>query len=159
MTLAGILTGVRRVMTKKGSEMAFAALQDSSGKIDLVVFPKVFAACRAELRDDQVAQVSGKVDQRDDRLSILVDSINTGQEETQESTNPIQGREVEIKVPRHTQRKTLQKLSEILRSHVGHDRILLILPNGPEAKVMSLPYGVNFSADLEREINGILNPE
>ncbi len=48
--LAGLLSELKEVITKKGSRMAFAQLEDLKGKIEVVFFPEAFAAGQETLR-------------------------------------------------------------------------------------------------------------
>ncbi|MBI5620046.1 hypothetical protein HY950_03735 [Candidatus Gottesmanbacteria bacterium] len=74
VTVAGIVTNVKKVVTKSGNnEMAFVRLEDTTGSIELVIFPKLFARTADLWMRDLVICVSGKVDQKDDRLILLVD--------------------------------------------------------------------------------------
>jgi len=73
-TVGGIITQVKKILTKaKNNEMAFVKLEDTTGSIELVVFPKIFAQYMKLLMNDGFIYVSGKVDKKDDRCLILVD--------------------------------------------------------------------------------------
>jgi len=73
--LAGMISHVRQLTTKKGDPMAFATLEDLDSKIDLVLFPKTWKRVREEVTVDQVMLVVGKVQIQDDRTSLLVDKV------------------------------------------------------------------------------------
>ena len=55
----GILTSVREVITKKGTRMAFAQLEDLSAAAELIVFPDVFSQVQGILKPDQPVLVGG----------------------------------------------------------------------------------------------------
>lgn len=78
VTVGGIITAIRRVFTKKNNEeMAFVQIESlDKTKIECVVFPKVFGNGNREIwLENTVVILSGKVDNRDDRLSIVVESV------------------------------------------------------------------------------------
>jgi DNA polymerase-3 subunit alpha len=77
VTLAGIVAGLRTLNTKKGQPMAFVTLEDLDGKVDLVLFPKVWAACRESVRANQIIVARGNVQAEGESLSILVNSVQT----------------------------------------------------------------------------------
>ena len=77
VTLAGLVAGVRTLNTKKGQPMAFVTLEDLDGKIDLVFFPKAWAAGRESVQPNQILVVRGKVQAENEAISILVDSVQT----------------------------------------------------------------------------------
>lgn len=77
VTLAGIISTLRHHTTKKGDAMAFATLEDLHGKVDLVFFPRCWKVCREQVRIDQILIVRGKVQAREDNITVLVDSVST----------------------------------------------------------------------------------
>ncbi|MBX3056053.1 MAG: DNA polymerase III subunit alpha [Anaerolineae bacterium] len=78
--LAGMISHLRTLTTKKGEPMAFATLEDLDGKIDLVFFPRTWKECREQVSVDQVLLVLGKVQAKGDELSILVDRVSANAE-------------------------------------------------------------------------------
>lgn len=76
--VGGIVTSVKRITTKAGGqEMAFVKLDDMSGVVEMVVFPKVYARTFEAWHPDSIVWVTGRVDEKDDRLTILVDEAGT----------------------------------------------------------------------------------
>ena len=73
--IAGMISTVRPLTTKKGDPMAFGTLEDLDGKIDLVFFPKTWQMVRENVKVDQVMLVVGKIQARGEDLSILVDNV------------------------------------------------------------------------------------
>src|SRR5437868_2115155 len=62
--VAGLVRDVRRVVTRKGQIMAYATLEDLTGSVDVVVFPRQFEQYRLLFEPDKVVVVQGKVDAR-----------------------------------------------------------------------------------------------
>src|SRR5438874_1238264 len=62
--VAGLVREVRRVVTRKGQIMAYATLEDLTGSVDVVLFPRVFEQTRLLFEPDKVVVVQGKVDAR-----------------------------------------------------------------------------------------------
>lgn len=76
VTVIGMITDIKKIITKAGNhEMAFLKVEDLTGSIEMVVFPKIYAKAVPLLTPDHVIRVSGKVDAKDTRLTILVDDI------------------------------------------------------------------------------------
>ena len=63
--IGGIITDVRTILSKKGDKMAFIKIENKTREVEVIVFPKVFAACGAKLEVDAVIRVQGQVDARD----------------------------------------------------------------------------------------------
>ncbi len=60
--IAGVITELRTITTKKGDDMAFATIEDRTGLIDLTVFPRTWQQCRDLLESQQVLLVEGRND-------------------------------------------------------------------------------------------------
>ena len=71
VALAGMITGLRRLTTKKREQMVAATIEDEHGSVEAIVFPKVYDRTRAVWEEDQLVIVEGKVDSRGDRLQIV----------------------------------------------------------------------------------------
>ncbi|MBV8719982.1 MAG: DNA polymerase III subunit alpha, partial [Chloroflexi bacterium] len=72
--VAGLVTGVRRILTKTKSQMAVVTLEDLHGSIEAVVFPRVYERAGAEVfREDVILVIEGKVDTRSERPQLVVD--------------------------------------------------------------------------------------
>ncbi len=76
VTVAGRLTNIRSIMTKKGNQMGFATLEDIQGLIGLVIFPRTWEQARDILIEDQVVLVRGKADVEGMDAKVLVDEIS-----------------------------------------------------------------------------------
>ena len=73
--IAGNVSRVKHVTTKKNNDpMAFVSLFDETGSIDVVVFPKLFAATKAMWAPNTVVMMKGKIDTKDDRITMVVDN-------------------------------------------------------------------------------------
>jgi DNA polymerase III subunit alpha len=62
--VAGLVREARRVVTRKGQIMAYATLEDLTGTVDIVLFPRIFEQVRLLFEPDKVLVVQGKVDAR-----------------------------------------------------------------------------------------------
>jgi hypothetical protein len=76
VTLGGIIQSSRRVITRAGSTMLVATLEDLQGSAEVVVFPKVFAETATAWADDAVVLVTGRVDRRDDAAQLLCETVH-----------------------------------------------------------------------------------
>ena len=65
MTVGGIISTVRTIVTKSGSKMAFVGIEDKFGEGEIIVFPNLYEKVGARLVQDAVIRVSGKNSARD----------------------------------------------------------------------------------------------
>ena len=65
MTVGGIISTVRTIVTKSGSKMAFVGIEDKFGEGEIIVFPNLYEKVGVKLVQDAVIRVSGKNSARD----------------------------------------------------------------------------------------------
>jgi DNA polymerase-3 subunit alpha len=70
--VAGLLTSIKTLITKAGSPMAYAELEDATSKINVVIFPKVYQEYKFKIKEDQVMIASGKLEYRRGYLQFAV---------------------------------------------------------------------------------------
>ncbi len=75
VTVAGLVTELRIITTKKGDSMAILQIEDMHGVINAVMFPKVWDLQRDIVQDDKVLVVYGKADLRNGEVQIIVDRV------------------------------------------------------------------------------------
>ena len=150
----GVIIRLKEVVTKKtGKPMAFGTLEDLTGKIEFVVFPKVYAQFKPKLQLDQAVLMKAKVDEREGELQLMVDKVILPVE--LESANEVSA-DQEIFIPRKTSPDTLKKLGELLKANPGDTSVMIIIPNGSRPEKMLLPYGVKWNQELEAKVNQLL---
>jgi DNA polymerase-3 subunit alpha len=76
VTLGGIVLSSRRVVTRAGSTMLVATLEDLQGSIEVVVFPRVFEETGPAWADDNVVLVTGRLDRRDESPQLLCEAVH-----------------------------------------------------------------------------------
>ena len=73
--VGGLISNIKPIVTKTGSAMAFAMLQDFTGKIELVIFPDAWEKVKEKMQEDAVAIISGRVDARNGDYKIICNEI------------------------------------------------------------------------------------
>lgn len=77
ISVAGIISAKQLKTTKTNSTMAFITLDDGSGMIECLVFPKILDLCKHLINVDEVVVVSGRISIREDEPpKILCDYIS-----------------------------------------------------------------------------------
>jgi DNA polymerase-3 subunit alpha len=74
--IGGVITQVKKILTRQGnSEMAFIKIEDLTGTIEVIVFPKLYSQTKYIWVKDRVVIVWGKLDFKEDRPTILVEKV------------------------------------------------------------------------------------
>lgn len=77
ITIAGIPEGVKKIRTKKGDTMAIVMIEDPTGKMEVTLFPRLYAEAAPVLEQpDTVLKVEGVVDFRMGQLQMRVDKMS-----------------------------------------------------------------------------------
>ncbi len=150
----GLLSRFKEIMTKKGQKMAFATLEDQSGKAELIIFPRTYQELGFQLEQDQVVLVRGKVQHEEEEFKIIAEKIIIPKDEEVEFVKDQDFQE--IFVPRKTTPETLKKLGALLKANLGSDKIVIVIPNDTKAERIVLPYKVNYDEALIKKIEEIL---
>jgi DNA polymerase-3 subunit alpha len=76
VTLGGLIARKRRITTKSGQPMAFLTVEDLTGQVEVVVFPRAYARAAEQLEADAVVVlVTGKLELKDEAPKILADEV------------------------------------------------------------------------------------
>jgi DNA polymerase III subunit alpha len=67
--IAGLVTSVRRTLTKAQSQMLIATVEDTTGAIETVVFPKQYADLQSRFVEDGIVVITGRLRLRERRGS------------------------------------------------------------------------------------------
>lgn len=70
--IMGIITDVKKKITKSDTTMAFVDVEDTSGSIEIIVFPKVLTENAMMLETGKVLVFYGRLDVRDEEPSKLI---------------------------------------------------------------------------------------
>ena len=101
VSMGGILTEVKGKATKKGAYMGFITLEDLTGSIEGLIFPKVFERIQGTIAEDDVVVITGKISVREEESpKILVDSITPLEQWSEENKKTDAGRFVRTSAPK-----------------------------------------------------------
>ena len=155
VVIGGIITKVRKIFTRSGNnEMAFVSLEDETGSAEIVIFPNLFNSSHNTLVTDKAIVVTAKVEEKDERVSLIAQKI---QEVGNETILPAATGVSLLTVPRGTSRHILLRVNKLLKKNPGANTVTLEIENGAQsAKRITLPYKVNFDKKLHQKVKELL---
>jgi len=65
LRVAGIITNVKRIVTKNGQQMAFVNMEDTTGRRELVIFPRIYEQYGSLLVPDRVVVAEGAINMKE----------------------------------------------------------------------------------------------
>ncbi len=73
--IGGIIISTSTILLKSGKTMAFVTLEDGTGSLECLIFPKVYEEIKAILIDGNAVVLRGKLSGKDGELKFLADSV------------------------------------------------------------------------------------
>ncbi|HEX2195689.1 MAG TPA: DNA polymerase III subunit alpha, partial [Actinomycetota bacterium] len=157
LTVGGMISGLRKKVTKSGGVMVLADLEDVSGaSVEVIVFPTAYEKYGPLLEPDKPRLVKGRLDRdaRDDSVKIIAMEViepNLGED------RPVQ---IRVKGSACTN-EFVDRLKEILSNHPGKSQVFLELTvSEGEPKTFRLPpeFCVDQTNGLHAEVKALLGP-
>ena len=72
VTMGGMIGAFKKLKTRSGSFMAFITVEDMSGSIECVCFPKIYDKVRNFLETDRVVSLSGKISIEEEKAPVII---------------------------------------------------------------------------------------
>lgn len=155
LTIAGIISEKKAILTKKGDRMAFVTIEDLSGKIECIFFPKTYNEYFEFLEGDDPIVLEGYVKLSEDRRSYIVDKVRKIEDETDNRVSAVNITVDMSKLHDHS----LSKLKNVLLSYRGAVPAHLLFESSDGMATMDL--GENFLVNpipqMAAKINEVLN--
>jgi len=164
--VGGTISDVRVILTKKKQEqMAFAKLDDGSGEMDIVVFPRTFAEQKGVWEKDMMVMVEGKFNERDGEPSIICESatvlspdnaedirgklsLSKGRQSAPAAKSIVAFEKVCIAVPPTMAPSVVEELKRTFAKYPGSRRVVLLVRENGTAKRIETSASVSVSSDL-----------
>jgi DNA polymerase III subunit alpha len=75
VTVGGIISSVKKILTKKGDPMMFVKLQDLTDTIEVVVFPSMIEKNPYAFAENKIVSVTGRTDVKDGMPKIIASEV------------------------------------------------------------------------------------
>jgi DNA polymerase-3 subunit alpha len=155
VTIAGLITGIQRKLTRQGAAWAIITLEDLSGAIDVMAFSSTYNQCATMLGEDVIVLAKGRVDRREEvpRFVLMEMSLPDLQ---QERKGPLV---ITLPLARCTP-PVVERMKEVLRSHPGTTDVHLRLESATENTLLTIDEGLKVSAtaSLSADLKALLGP-
>lgn len=138
VTIAGVIDSITRKITKKGSVMLFVKIQDQSGSMELLVFPKKLEETKDVWKENAVVCVVGKTPREEGDNKIFVENVHVITKENAENVSRQMGlaaraaaeqeqkeKAVEIALSADEVKDNQALLKQLFDAHPGEYRVYL----------------------------------
>ncbi|MCB2200828.1 DNA polymerase III subunit alpha [bacterium] len=138
--IAGLLNSVERRPTRTGNIMGRARLEDLSGFVPVIMFPKTYEKLKDKIEEDAPALLMGRLQVRDQQVEIIVEEI-----EPLENAVRRMIRGVQIIVSDSVRGQEVLGLEEEFRKFPGNAKVKFVFRNadGETWRLASTRFSVN----------------
>ncbi|MFE0028108.1 DNA polymerase III subunit alpha [Amycolatopsis sp. NPDC059021] len=155
VVISGLITSLERRVNKKGEPWAICTVEDMDASIEVLYFPKSYALFAADLIEDNAVLVKGRVNWREDKMSVFggglatldLSDIANGEDEP-----PL----VLLAAAEKIDQSVVSELKSTLLAHKGETPVHLKLVGQKQQTVFALyDYPVKVTSMLIGELKGI----
>ncbi|MFI7081729.1 DNA polymerase III subunit alpha [Micromonospora sp. NPDC049903] len=155
VTLAGILSGVQRRVTKQGRAWASATLEDLAGGVEALFFPNTYEVIGQYIAEDAIVVVKGRIDRRDDTPRIMAMDMQLPDVTSNPASKPVT---LTIPVNRLTP-PLADRLKETLLLHPGDTEVHVKLHRSGRVETWRLGlFRVAPTTALMGDLKSVLGP-
>lgn len=160
--LGGIINSFRQTITKKGDMMASFQLEDLSGMIEVLVFPRLFAES-VKLDNDQIVIVHGRYHVNEDEKKIFAEKIITLDEylatsqtsaAIEEQINKGGDKQVKLylKFMNNKNMEMIEKVLKTLKTYPGDNPVYFFFQDTEKIFEVSRNYFIRYDSNLEQKL-------
>ncbi len=156
--ICGILSDIKKKTDKKGNMMAFAKIEDFTGKGECIFFASIYKDCQDHVKDDAIVMLIGKADEAGDTLKIIVNEVHPIEFVRARFTRKVL---FSVELDDFTDAKVKQ-LKTLTGRHKGKCQCYFQLVNqasGQSVQLLSKRTGIEPSDEFFNAVEQILNPD
>lgn len=151
MMLAGLISGRKNILTKKGDKMCFATLEDLTGKIECIVFPRTFAEYEEILGGDEPLIMEGQVNLAEEPRKFFPTKIQKLKDQAEERVTGVR-----ISVEREQLNESrLKRFKQVLLSYRGSVPLHMIVVHDQDK--VRMPFGQDFLVNPTPQLAAKIN--
>ena len=149
--LIGIIKDIKKMITKNGDPMTKFNLEDFTGMVEIICFPKSFIEKGYKILEDKIVLIEGKIDQDGSKYSIILNDIVELDE-----INEKKDLKLYLLIDNESLENT-EKLKEIIRKYRGENQVYFAIRKENKNEVVKFNgNGVNLSKQFLRELVKII---
>jgi DNA polymerase-3 subunit alpha len=152
VNVAGIVSSIKQLTTKKGDAMVFLRLDDVTGGAEVVVFSSVYVTARPLLELERIVVVKGRIDHKEGEVKLLAQEVAAFEAVAER-------REVRLKVDaRRVKAGVVRDLAVLVGEFPGDSPVIVSIETslGPKTLQLGPKFRVQPDADFFAEVKALL---
>ncbi len=135
--VCGIMTAMKKVVTKKGDTMAFVTIEANNASLEVTIFPKTYEECSHKLQIDEPLFMIIQTQVRDGAVSANAEKVFVLEDFDQDSFTKLS-----FDIPKNcSSRVFYEQLLDVLRKSPGQTSFTISVITDEERKVYLRPPG------------------
>ncbi len=164
------VSSVRTKLTRNNTTMAFVNIEDTSGSMEMIVFPNKFAEYAGELKENEIVVVEGRLSVKEDEAIKLVlnkitpiskYTVNTSEltdEDIERAISACKAKSLYLRIPNKEDPK-YKRLLALLSIFNGSMPVMIYFTDTKETVKTPSKYWVEYSDALRKELFKLLDEE
>jgi len=154
VTLAGIVSNIRDVMTKRKETMAYVTMEDLKGSVTVIFFPDVYRDTYDLLHGEDPLLIKGTLDVAEDSVKVIASEVKLLSSATERLHNAVYFT-VDV---RKSSAEDIEKLGRRLKQYPGKSDVFIRLVEERCETVVYLgeDMKVDLSLPLKKDVESIL---
>ncbi|MBN1618826.1 DNA polymerase III subunit alpha [Candidatus Dojkabacteria bacterium] len=146
--VCGLITRIKRITTKKNQSMAFLEIEDQTGSLEVIVFPKSYTEISDKLVENAPVMFTGKINIRDNEKSLILDNAEIV--DIDKATKTSEG--IHLRIPANADPKLLHQLKVTLLNNNGDTTVTLHIAKDGDIQIMQLKKGIEMNENVKEVI-------
>ncbi|PIR94850.1 DNA polymerase III subunit alpha, partial [Candidatus Falkowbacteria bacterium CG10_big_fil_rev_8_21_14_0_10_37_6] len=189
VNVAGIISTIKKIVTKNNENMLFVKIEDRLANIELLIFPRLLKETEGVWQEGNGVICRGKLSNKDNELKVLCDKaeklesekikkiaarffkMNKAQHRNdsgnvsappvnlQYQPNPSTQQFLKLKIQDINNSEALNEIKKILAKHKGGNKVLFYVPKGSGLQVIETGFKVDKNNGLVEKLKMILGED
>jgi len=167
VSVAGIISKIHKIFTKQNELMMFVTLEDITGSLEIIVFPKLLQKNSSPWQEDKFIFATGRLSDKDDLPKILAESVSEI-----DPDNPAAIIKKNINLNQANRRRALEitilinhknfnaslhaKLKDIFNAHLGQNRVYLTVSQNSHQRTIATNYYIVWNDSIKSELEELI---
>lgn len=144
--LGCLITNVKRITTKKDERMAFLTVEDKTGSIDILVFPRAYEEVKDTFEPNKPMLIAGKLSVREDSIAVIFEkAMYVDQNKHSKEFDGIV-----LKITPKNKKTDISDLKKYIIENPGDTKVKIVTNEKGESKTIELRKGIQITDEGKR---------
>lgn len=168
ISMVGVISKIKKIITKNAEAMLFVIIEDYTGNIEVLIFPKLLKTTNAIWQEGNIILIKGRVNDKDGEAKLLADEVRelnidnikanmpTSQIDSSNQQTSLTIRRdknnVYLELPNQAKPKLIEELKKIFSAHPGNNNVLLIIKHNKQTKKIATNFSISYNENVKQKI-------